>query len=180
MSIIVASEASDLIFNPLHFLHDSWVAPLPSISSPIISDQGSEFNNKLLDQLLELFQTQHNITSAYHPQSNGQRERDNRRLKEALNKLSNEHGDDWETHIPGVLLAYHSSVHASTKCTPFEAMYGRKAKLPLDNKTPVDLSDDTIRVIDEGVLRSLADIRNTLQKKMAERIIAAKKHQKKN
>ena len=94
--------------------------------------------------------------------------------------MSSEHGDDWEKFIPGVLLAYRSSVHASTKCTPFEAMYGRKAKLPLDNKTPVYLTEDTMGVIDEGVIQSLADIRNTLHNKMAERIIIAKKHQKKN
>ena len=146
----------------------------------IISDQGTEFNNKLLDKLLDMFQTEHNITSAYHPQSNGQRERDNRTLKDALSKLSNEHGDDWEHYIPGVLLAYHSSVHASTNCTPFEAMYGREAKLPLDKKISVNLDEGSIGVIDECILQGLAEIRKTLQNKMAERIISAQKHQKKN
>ena len=33
-SVVVESKASDLIFNPIYFLHDSWGAPLPSISSP--------------------------------------------------------------------------------------------------------------------------------------------------
>ena len=143
----------------------------------IISDQGTEFNNKLLDKMLEMFQTQHNITSAYHPQSNGQRERDNRTLKGSLNKLVNKHGSDWENYIPGVLLAYHSSVHASTGCTPFEVMYGRKAKLPLDRKTPVD--EETIGVIDENVLEELAGLQTTLHKRVEEKIIKAQKHQKK-
>ena len=39
--IIVGSEASDLIYNPIHFLHDSWGAPLPFNSSPIAG--GGEF-----------------------------------------------------------------------------------------------------------------------------------------
>lgn len=43
----------------------------------LISDQGREFVNSIIDNLTEQFQTCHRISSAYHPQTNGQRERDN-------------------------------------------------------------------------------------------------------
>ena len=89
----------------------------------LISDQGREFVNEVIDYLLDIMQTEHRISSAYHPETNGQRERDNRTLKSALAKLVNERGDDWDMCIPGVLFAYHTSIHASTKCTPFQGEY---------------------------------------------------------
>ena len=115
----------------------------------IITDQGREFVNKINSELTELLQTEHRITSAYHPQSNGQREKDNRTLKDALCKQVNDEGDNWDKFIPGVLFAYHTSVHASTKKTPFEVMYGRKAKLPLDRKSHADIAyvEATLREI---------------------------------
>ena len=88
---------------------------------------------------MDRFQTDHRIASAYHPQSNGQREHDKRTLKAALIKLINYQADDWDQFIPGILFAYHTSIHASTKCT-FEVMYGRTAKLPIDLKS-ADESD---------------------------------------
>ena len=98
----------------------------------LISDQGCEFVNKVIDNLMDRFQTDHRIASAYHPQSNGQRERDNRTLKAALIKLVNDQANDWDQYIPDILFAYHTSIHALMKCTPFEVMYGRTAKLPID------------------------------------------------
>ena len=96
------------------------------------SDQGWEFVNSVMDHLLERMSTEHRISLDYHPQTNGQQERDNRTLKEALAKLVNDECNNWDTLIPGVLLAYHSSEHVSTKILPFEVMYWRNANLPID------------------------------------------------
>ncbi len=94
----------------------------------IITDQGKEFTNKIMDELTTELDIDHRITSAYHPQSNGQRERDNRTLKEVLSKMSNKDCNDWDEHIDSALFAHRTSVHASTKHTPFEVMFGRKGK----------------------------------------------------
>ena len=69
----------------------------------ILTDQGKEFNNELLTDLTVRLQSEHRVTSAYHPQTNGQRERDNRTLKDALTKVCNENGDNWDTCIKGML-----------------------------------------------------------------------------
>nr|KAG5690554.1 hypothetical protein BaRGS_014687 [Batillaria attramentaria] len=53
----------------------------------LITDQGREFINFVLDILTDRFNINHRISSAYHPQTNGQRERDNRTLKDTLAKL---------------------------------------------------------------------------------------------
>nr|KAG5696072.1 hypothetical protein BaRGS_017184 [Batillaria attramentaria] len=53
----------------------------------LITDQGREFINFALDILTDRFNINHRISSAYHPETNGQRERDNRTLKDTLAKL---------------------------------------------------------------------------------------------
>ena len=60
----------------------------------IVSDQGREFCNQLVDELEKHIGFKHKITSAYHPQSNGLDERTNQMLKCQLQKLVNEHMDD--------------------------------------------------------------------------------------
>ena len=89
----------------------------------LIRDQGPEFVNSVVDLPLERMLTEHRISLDYHPQTNGQRERDNRTPKEALAKLLNDECNNWDTLIPRVLLAYHSSEQVSTKISPFEVMY---------------------------------------------------------
>ena len=95
----------------------------------LISDQGREFTSKVIDNLTNELEIDHRISSAYHPQTNGQRERDNRTLKEMLQKTTNENGSNWDKQLDSVMFAYRTSVHASTKHTPFEVVFGRKSRL---------------------------------------------------
>jgi hypothetical protein len=48
----------------------------------------------------------------------------------------NEHQDDWDKHLPQFMYAYNPGVHGTTNCTPFETMFGRTPKLPLDLLNP--------------------------------------------
>ncbi len=146
----------------------------------LISDQGREFVNSVIDSLMEHFQTDHRITSAYHPQSNGQRERDNRTLKTSLCKLVNEEGNNWDNFIPGILLSYHTSVHASTKFTPFEIMYCRKAKLPMDLKDQKDENFIIDESVDLYINETMHTVRRNLNEKVSQSISAAQDKQKKN
>ena len=145
----------------------------------LISDQGREFVNKVIDFLLESLQTEHRISSAYHPQTNGQRERDNRTLKSALSKLVNDQCDDWDIHIPGVLFAYHTSKHASTNCTPFQVMYGRIAKLPIDISES-DICMKSGEHVNPEILDTLENIHEEINSKVNDNIVIAQKRQKHN
>ena len=91
----------------------------------IISDQGREFVNKLEEELLRLTGTDHRVTSAYHPQTNGLTERFNQTLQAALVKVINDTQDDWDEHLPAILFAYRTSLQKATQLTPFELMYCR-------------------------------------------------------
>jgi transposase InsO family protein len=92
----------------------------------IISDQGREFVNNLNKELFRLTGTDHRVSSAYHPQTNGLVERFNQTIQRALVKLVRKEQDDWDMYIDGVLFAYRTSTQKSTKATPFELMFLRK------------------------------------------------------
>ena len=89
----------------------------------VISDQGREFCNQITDCLFELTGTEHRVTSAYHPQSNGLVERFNQTL---IVKKAHDNQHQWDQHIDSVLFAYRTSTHKSTKMTPFFVMHLRE------------------------------------------------------
>ena len=91
----------------------------------MISDQGREFVNKVNQSLFQRFKTEHRISTAYHPQTNGLVECYNQTLQQCLIKLVNREQDNWDEYIDGVLFAYRTSKQKSTQCTPFELMYCR-------------------------------------------------------
>ena len=72
-------------------------------------------------------------TTPYRPQSDGLVERYNATLQRTLSMLVNENRNDWDDHLPYVLMAYRASVQESTKCTPCSLMFGREISLPLDH-----------------------------------------------
>src|SRR5436305_9750067 len=57
----------------------------------------------------------------------------NRTLGEALTRTAADHLDDWDKYIAPILFAYRTSKHSTTKVTPFYLVYGREAKLPIDD-----------------------------------------------
>jgi hypothetical protein len=88
----------------------------------------------------ELFDIERLRTTPKHPECDGLSERDDRTNKAALTSLVNERMDDWDKLLPYIQLSYNTSVKATTKCTPFELMFGRAARLPLDLIIPeIDL-----------------------------------------
>jgi hypothetical protein len=114
---------------------ESWVVRL-GVPHQIHSDQGREFEGELVKTLAKLLGSQKIRTAPYHAQSDGQVERFNRTVLGMLSAFVNEQGDDWDQHLPYVMLAYRSSVHASTGTTPNMMVYGRETNLPVDLMFP--------------------------------------------
>ena len=71
-------------------------------------------------------------TTTYQYQSDGLVEHMTRSLSQLLRATVNEHGNDWDEHLPYVMLAYRSMVQENTKCTPNLLMFGREVRLPVD------------------------------------------------
>ncbi|GKE06851.1 reverse transcriptase domain-containing protein [Tanacetum coccineum] len=71
------------------------------------------------------------MSTAYHPQTNGQSERTIQTLEDMLRACIIDFGNGWVKHLPLVEFSYNNSYHASIKAAPFEALYGRKCRSPV-------------------------------------------------
>uniref|UniRef100_A0A914UKM8 Integrase catalytic domain-containing protein n=1 Tax=Plectus sambesii TaxID=2011161 RepID=A0A914UKM8_9BILA len=100
----------------------------------LISDQGGEFCNKLLDGFCEANGIDHRMTAAYHPQSNGATDQANQTIKKQLRKIAEDNCNTWPKHLNRVLFGLRTHVPRATKYSPFELVYGFKARFAVDNK----------------------------------------------
>jgi hypothetical protein len=75
--------------------------------------------------------TKLNLSSAYHPQTDGQTERTNQILEDMLGACALKHGGSWDKSLSYAEFSYNNSYQASLKMAPFEALYGRKCRTPL-------------------------------------------------
>ncbi|GJS75532.1 putative reverse transcriptase domain-containing protein [Tanacetum coccineum] len=71
------------------------------------------------------------MSTAYHPQTDGQSERTIQTLEDMLRACVMDFGGSWDTHLPLIEFSYNNSYHTSIKCAPFEALYGRKCRSPV-------------------------------------------------
>jgi len=103
--------------NPTDFLH---------------TDQGQNFESTLMSEICKLLGIIKTRTTPYHPQSDGLVERFNHTLLTMLSIVAKDREQDWDLHLPLVMMAYRTSVQESTGATPFSLMFGREARLPID------------------------------------------------
>ncbi|GJY35748.1 putative reverse transcriptase domain-containing protein [Tanacetum coccineum] len=68
------------------------------------------------------------MSTAYHPETNGQSERTIQTLEDMLRACVIDFGSGWDKHLPLAEFSYNNSYHASIKAAPFEALYGRKCR----------------------------------------------------
>ncbi|GKA99145.1 putative reverse transcriptase domain-containing protein [Tanacetum coccineum] len=97
----------------------------------IISDRDSHFTSRFWQSLQSALGTQLDMSTAYHPETDGQSERTIQTLEDMLRACVIDFGKGWEKHLPLVEFSYNNSYHASIKATPFEALYGRKCRSPV-------------------------------------------------
>ncbi len=96
----------------------------------VLTDQGTNFLSKLVNEICQLFKIKQLKTTSYHPQTDGLVERFNRTLGDMLACYLNEELEKWDQFLPFVTLAYNSAQQASVKQSPFYLFFGREAILP--------------------------------------------------
>ncbi|GJY91688.1 putative reverse transcriptase domain-containing protein [Tanacetum coccineum] len=97
----------------------------------IISDRDSHFTSRFWQSMQNALGTQLDMSTAYHPETDGQSERTIQTLEDMLRACVIDFGKGWERHLPLVEFSYNNSYHASIKAAPFEALYGRKCRSPV-------------------------------------------------
>ena len=96
------------------------------------SDQGPEFENKVVKQLQDVFGYKKTETTPYRPQGNSVSERMHSTPHAILSMYSNIARNNWAEVLPFIQFAHNSSFSSTMHETPFFLMFGRQAKLPID------------------------------------------------
>ncbi|GJV30743.1 hypothetical protein Tco_1387191 [Tanacetum coccineum] len=97
----------------------------------IISDRDGRFTSLFWQALHKALGTRLDMSTAYHPETNGQSERTIQTLEDMLRACVLDFGKNWDRHLPLVEFSYNNSYHTSIKAAPFEALYGRKCRSPV-------------------------------------------------
>uniref|UniRef100_A0A2N9FPK9 Uncharacterized protein n=1 Tax=Fagus sylvatica TaxID=28930 RepID=A0A2N9FPK9_FAGSY len=101
----------------------------------LITDNASNLNNRMMDQLCQQFKIQHHNSAPYRPKMNGAVEAANKNVKKILSKMTETY-KDWHEHLPYALCAYRTSVRTSVGATPYSLVYGMEAVLPVEVEIP--------------------------------------------
>jgi len=107
------------------------IVKLHGVPSSIVSDRDPRFTSRFWKSLQEALGSKLRLSSAYHPQTDGQSERMIQSLEGLLRVCVLEQGGTWDSHLPAIEFTYNNSYHSSIGIAPFEALYGRRCRTPL-------------------------------------------------
>ena len=108
------------------------VFALHGLPKDIVSDRDPRFTSEFFSKLCELLGVKQKLSTAFHPQTDGQTERMNRTLEEMLRAFVGPALDDWDAHLPCCEFAMNNAFNESIRTTPFFLNYGFHPKSPGD------------------------------------------------
>ncbi|GKD49766.1 putative reverse transcriptase domain-containing protein [Tanacetum coccineum] len=94
----------------------------------IISDRDSHFTSRFWQSLQNALGTQLDMSTAYHPETDGQSKRTIQTLEDMLRACVIDFRKGWDKHLPLVEFSYNNSYHVSIKAAPFKVLYVRKCR----------------------------------------------------
>jgi hypothetical protein len=112
-------------------LYMSRIVCVHGVPNKIVSDRGTQFTSNFWQQLHEALGTHLNFSSAYHPQTDGQTKRSNQILEDMLRASALQDQSGWDKRLPYAEFSYNNSYQASLKMSPFQVLYGRSCRTPL-------------------------------------------------
>ncbi|RDY12591.1 Pol polyprotein, partial [Mucuna pruriens] len=121
----------------------------------IITDNGTNLNNKMITKLYEQFMICHHNSTPYRPKMNGAVEEANKNIKKIVQKMVITY-KDWQEMLPYALHGYRTSVRTSMGATPYSLVYGIEAVLPIEVEIP------SLRVVAEVELEEAKWIQQRL------------------
>ena len=129
--------------------------------SEVLSDKGTQFTSELMHEVSRLVGIKQLFTAPYNPKCNGLCERINGVLKSMLKKMCAEQPREWDRYLPAVLFAYREVPQASTGFSPFEMLYGRVVRGPLQILKELWTEQETPEV--RNTYQYVRDLRNRLE-----------------
>jgi len=118
-------------FDTLARLYIKEVISKHGVPISIISDRDARFKSNFWEAFQRAMGTRLDMSTAFHPQTDGQTERTNQTLEDMLRACAIDFGGSWEDHLPLVEFSYNNSYHAAIQMAPFRALYGKVCRSPL-------------------------------------------------
>ena len=133
---------------------------LHGLPRKIISNRGPQFASKLFRAILKGIGVEGALSTAYHPQTDGQSERWNQEIEAYLRMFCSRRRDDWVKWLPIAEFAFNLHVHSSTGYSPFYLMYGYEPQFHVPAApTDVPAADERIAKLQEAREDALAALR---------------------
>jgi hypothetical protein len=138
---ITAPETAKVFFNTIYRLH--------GLPQAIVCDRDARFTSNFWQSLFKLLGTKISMSTAFHPQTDGQTERTNRTLEQILRNYVSYKQDDWDQHLTMAEFAYNNSKQASTSLSPFYLNYGFHPSIP----TTIQPTNTTVAAVEDFMIR---------------------------
>jgi hypothetical protein len=145
------------------------VFKLHGMPHSIVSDHDPTFTGNFWQELFKLQGTQLHLSTAYHPQTDGQTEVVNKCLETYLRCFSSENQNQWAQWLPLVEWWYNTSYHTATRMTPFEAVYGQK---------PPSVLSCLSGVLKVQAVKKMLTVRESILRTLKENFFMAQNHMK--
>lgn len=129
----------------------------------IHSDQGANFESNLIAELLSVAGVEKSHTTPYHPMGNGGVERFNRTLGNMIRALPARAKHRWPQMLKSLTFAYNCTVHETTGHAPFQLMFGRTPRLPVDMLFDEVLQDSNVVDYDKYVQCLRRDLQEAIK-----------------
>jgi len=107
---------------------------LHSLPESIISDRGPQFATGLMQELNEMLGIKSKLSTAFHPQTDGQTERVNQELEQYLRMFIDHRQEQWLEWLGTAEFVYNNKAHSNTKTLPFKANYGQDPRMGFEGK----------------------------------------------
>jgi len=139
----------------------------------IVTDRGSVFTSSYWSNICYYLKMKKKLSTAFHPQTDGQTERQNQTLEAYLRAYCGEEKNDWAALLPIAEFAYNNSKHASTGISPFQALSGYDPCIPPMTKT--ELTKGDVPAAKERI-KKIHNARAVLSRHLAAASLSQKKH----
>ncbi len=120
-----------------NIFHDN-VIKLHGLPEEIVSDRDPRMTSHFWRQLMAKMGSKLSMSSAFHPQTDGQTERMNRILEDMLRNYVDPTQKDWDQHLASAEFAVNNAYHRGMRATPFFLNYGRHPRTPLNSRLDKD------------------------------------------
>src|SRR4051812_10814739 len=125
----MAPDTARLFFDHIFRLH--------GLPKSIVSDRDAKFTSKFWKSLFQTLGTKLAMSTAFHPQTDGQTERANRTLEDMLRAFTSYQQDDWDLYLTAAEYACNNAPNASTGMSPFKINSGQDLQSPYSSITKI-------------------------------------------